>query len=139
MGSQAADGARGACYASPMGRSGRAFAALVLAAACSSGPPPLREQVRRAVTAHARGDAEATQDHVQALFARLDAEIARMQAASPAATKPGGGLSAWKALQNERYRLWTAFQVARVERGEGARGGAGKAPEPPGTDREKPS
>ena len=85
-------------------RLGVAFLSVAMLADCSKPPAPRTEdELRAAIEDYRQGKPEATQERIEALFARLDAEIATQRA--DAAAKP------------PQSRDAAAQQVATLEQG----------------------
>lgn len=83
--------------------------------ACGTPEGSTVQRLRTAVAVYAQGTVEPTEQQIEALFARLDADIAALRA--DAASDPGGDAEARaKALQDERLALWRAYVEAKVER-----------------------
>jgi HEAT repeat protein len=88
-------------------------------------PPdfPTEARLRAAVAAYVEGKVEPTEAQIDALFARLDADIAALRA--EAATDPNGDAAKRaQALQEERTRLWRTYLEAKLAR---VRNAAGRA------------
>ncbi len=114
----------------------RPFSLMLLATALAigcSGPPPVEDELRAAIEDYRAGKPEMTQDKVDALFARLDADIASAKAAAaakPANTREEDNREIDR-LETRRSELVTRYASARLVRfgraaGEAARG-AGEA------------
>jgi hypothetical protein len=115
---------------------GRSFPLLLLAAALlvgCSGPPAVEDEIRTAIDDYRAGKPEATQDKIDALFARLDADIASAKAA--AADKPPSAreranqeIEKMEARRSEFVTRYASARLVRFGRaaGEAARG-AGEA------------
>jgi hypothetical protein len=94
--------------------------ALLAAVACSSQPeaPRTADELRTAIAGYQQGEPEATEDRINALFARLDADIAarRADAAGASASKREPLLRDVEALEQQRRELQQAWITARLTR-----------------------
>jgi hypothetical protein len=81
-------------------------------------PPPTADQLRAAIEEYRQNKPEATEERINALFARLDADIATRRAAaaaeSPTAREPLTQQVA--ALERDRRELQQAWLTARLTR-----------------------
>jgi hypothetical protein len=94
--------------------------AVAALAACSKPPGPrTADELRTAIEDYKQGKPEATQERIEALFARLDAEIATQRAdaaATPAASRDAAAQQV-AALEQDRRDLqqqWIAARLARA-------------------------
>ena len=70
-------------------RLGAGFLAVAMLSECSKPVAPRTEdELRAAIEAYRQGKPEATQERIEALFARLDAEIATQRADAAAKPQP---------------------------------------------------
>ena len=101
-------------------RLGTAFLAVAMLAACSKPAAPRTEdELRAAIEDYRQGKPEATQERIEALFARLDAEIAS-QRADAAATPPQSRDAAAQQVatleqgRRDLQQQWIAARLARA-------------------------
>jgi hypothetical protein len=93
--------------------------AVVIGLGCERGERATIEELRTAITAYAAGESAPSEAQIDALFARLDADIAALRAeAATNQTTDAGERAA--ALQRERFALWQTYVKAKVERLRGA-------------------
>jgi len=99
----------------------RPVAVVVLVALAACGQPAgqgTAQQLRDEIAAYKRGDANASEDRIKALFAKLDAEIATVRAdelAKPPAERPEL-TTRREALEADRRDLLGEYVQARVAR-----------------------
>ena len=97
-----------------------AFLAVAMLAACSKPAAPRTEdELRTAIEDYRQGKPEATQERIEALFARLDAEIATQRAdaaAKPQQSRDAAAQQVATLEQNRRdlQQQWIAARLARA-------------------------
>jgi hypothetical protein len=97
-----------------------AFLAVAMLAACSKPAAPRTEdELQTAIEDYRQGKPEATQERIEALFARLDAEIATQRAdaaAKPQQSRDAAAQQVATLEQNRRdlQQQWIAARLARA-------------------------
>jgi hypothetical protein len=93
-------------------------AILLLAAACARRDTATADELRSAIAAYERGDADVTDDRITALFARLDSEVSALKAEElEQPPDRRADLAARRAaLADARRDLEVAYLRARVKR-----------------------
>jgi len=101
-------------------RLGTAFLAVAMLAECSKpAAPKTEDELRSAIEDYRQGKPEATQERIETLFARLDAEIATQRAdaaAKPQQSRDAAGQQVATLEQDRRdlQQQWIAARLARA-------------------------
>ena len=106
------------CYGSRMFEPRAIVLVGLLVAACAPPAPQTAAELRTAIAAYEHGETPETEQQIDALFARLDAEIAVVRAEELAKPMDARGelVARRAALESERRSLQQAYVQARVTR-----------------------